>query len=100
MWDETSSKVRNYRIFEKVSRRPCGRPRQEGKPALGPGWGPRSLPGGAQAVGTQARTSRHPCCFPVPSPTPGPAVSPRGPQRRWGDPPPVLDSSADIAGTP
>lgn len=51
-------------------------------------------------MGTQAHASKHPSSFPLPSPTPDPAVSPDGPHRRWGDPPPTLDLSADLAGTP
>lgn len=46
VWDGASSKVRNYRIFEKVSRLPLppSVPEWDGDPGLGHGWGQDSLP--------------------------------------------------------
>lgn len=44
VWDETSSKVRNYRVFEKVSRRPRGGPQVGGEACSGAWLGSQESP--------------------------------------------------------
>uniref|UniRef100_A0A8C2RQB7 PH domain-containing protein n=1 Tax=Capra hircus TaxID=9925 RepID=A0A8C2RQB7_CAPHI len=98
VWDETSSKVRNYRVFEKVSRQPRGGPRAGGEACSGAWLGSQESPWWSTGSGhSEAYASRYPSS---PLPQSRPSSVPHRPQRRGGDPPPTLGLSADLAGTP
>ena len=64
-------------------------------------WGLAGVPGVSLVERSrghsEARASRLPAYHP--SPLSRPSCVPHGPQRRWGDLPPTLGLSADLAGT-